>query len=134
MSRTDRAFDPLSPRSFPLWFGVLGPPLAWGAHLVLGDLIFELGCSPGVRGPGILGLSLEAWALIETVVTAAITVAAGVLAYGGWRRLQQFSNGTAWGRAHALALAGMASAFIYLASIAYGFMAPFFLNRCATSL
>jgi hypothetical protein len=134
MSRTARAVDPLSPRSVPLWFGVLAPPLAWGAHLVLGDLIFELGCSPGVRGPGILGLSLESWALIETVVVAAITVAAGVLAYRSWRRLRPISNGTAWGRAHAMALAGMGSAFIYLALIAYGFMAPFFLNRCGTSL
>ena len=134
MSRAARAFDPLSPRSFPLWFGVLGPPLAWGAHLVLGDLIFELGCAPGVRGPDLLGLPLEAWALIQSVVLGAVVVAAGLLAHGAWRRLTRTANGTAWGRAHALALAGMASAVIYLLLIVYGFMAPFFLNRCATAL
>ena len=54
-----RPMDPLSARSFPLWFGVLAPPLAWGAHLLLGDLIFELGCAPGVRGHTLVGLSLE---------------------------------------------------------------------------
>jgi hypothetical protein len=134
MSRTARAIDPLSPRSFALWFGVLGPPVAWGANLVLGDLIFELGCSPGLRGPGILGLSLEAWSLIQTVALAAVTVVAGVFAYRAWRELGRISNGTAWGRAHAMAIAGLASAAIYLALIVYGFMAPFFLDRCGTSL
>jgi len=128
------AVDPLSPRSFALWFGVLAPPLAWGAHLVLGDLIFELGCGPAVGGNGILGLSLEAWAVIQTAVLGAVTVAAGIVAVGVWRRLRAISDGTAWGRAHAMALAGMGSAFVYLALMVYGFMAPIFLNRCTTSL
>jgi hypothetical protein len=132
--RSQAALDPLSPRSFALWFGVLAPPLAWGIHLVLGDLIFELGCSPGVSGPGILGLSLETWAVIETVVAAVITAVAGATAHAAWRRLRVIANGTAWNRAHAMALAGMGSAFIYLALIAYGFMAPIFLSRCSTSL
>jgi hypothetical protein len=131
--RSQAALDPLSPRSFALWFGVLAPPLAWGIHLVLGDLIFELGCSPGVSGARILRLSLETWAVIETVVAALIMVAAGAMAHAAWRRLQAIPNGTAWSRAHAMALAGIGSAFIYLALIAYGFLAPIFLNRCSTS-
>jgi len=132
--RSRAAVDPLSPRSFALWFGVLAPPLAWGIHLVLGDLIFELGCSPGAGGAGILGLSLEAWALIETVVAGLITVAAGAMALAAWRHLRATSNGTGWNRAHAMALAGMGSAFVYVALIAYGSLAPVFLNRCSTSL
>ena len=67
------ASDVLSSRSFAQWFGALGPPLAWGAHLVLGDLIFELGCAPGV-GPKILGLPLETWAIIETLRHTGIRV------------------------------------------------------------
>ena len=125
--------DPLSSRSFPLWFGVLAPPMAWGAHLVLGDLIFELGCSPGVRGHTLAGLSLETWGLIQTTVAAVFIVAAGLLAAAAWRRIVATSNGTAWNRAHALALAGMASGLIYLALILYGFLAPLFLNGCTTS-
>jgi len=132
--RRRSAVDPLSPRSFALWFGVLAPPLAWGAHLVLGDLIFELGCAPAVGGTGILGLPLEAWALIQTAFLGAVTVAAGVMALSAWRRLRAISNGTAWGRAHAMALAGMGSAFVYLVLIVYGLMAPLFLTRCTTSL
>jgi hypothetical protein len=132
--RGQPAVDPLSPRSFALWFGVLAPPLAWGAHLVLGDLIFELGCAAAVGGTGILGLSLEAWAVIQTAVLGAITLAAGAVAVGAWRRLRTMSNGTAWGRAHAMALAGMGSALVYLVLIVYGLIAPIFLNRCTTSL
>ena len=101
--------DPLSSRSFPLWFGVLAPPMVWGAHLVLGDLIFELGCSPGVKGHTLAGLSLETWGLIQTTVAAVIIVAAGLLAAAAWRRIVATSNGTAWNRAHALALAGIAA-------------------------
>jgi hypothetical protein len=132
--RSDAAVDPLSPRSFALWFGVLAPPLAWGVHLVLGDLIFELGCSPGVGGARILGLSLETWALIETAVAGLVVAAAGAMAHAAWRRLRTISNGTAWNRAHAMALAGIGSALIYLALIAYGFLAPIYLSRCSTSL
>jgi hypothetical protein len=131
---TRAADDPLSPRSFALWAGVLGPPLAWGIHLVLGDLVFELGCSPGVGGSGILGLSLETWSLIQTIVLGSITVVCGLMALGAWRRLRAISDGPKWDRAHAMALAGMASAAIYLILIAYGFTAPFFLNACGTSL
>jgi hypothetical protein len=132
--RSRAALDPLSARSFALWFGVLAPPLAWGTHLALGDLIFELGCSPGAGGPGLLGLSLETWALLESVAAALITVAAGATALGAWRRLGAISDGTAWNRAHAMALAGMGSACIYLALIAYGFLAPVLLSECSTSL
>src|SRR6266496_476664 len=125
-----RPMDPLSARSFALWFGVLAPPLAWGEYLLLGDLIFELGCAPGVRGHTLAGLSLQTWALIQTLVAGVIIAAAGLLAAAAWRRIHAISNGTAWNRAHALALAGMASGVIYLMLIAYGLLAPLFLNGC----
>jgi hypothetical protein len=125
--------DPLSPRSLPLWFGVVAPPLAWGAHLLLGDLIFELGCSAGVRGHRLAGLSLETWAILQTIVAAAIIVTAGALAAAAFRRIVATSDGTAWSRAHALALAGMASGAIYLILVVYGLVAPLFLNGCTTS-
>lgn len=126
--------DPLSPRSAALWFGVLCPPVAWGVHLVMGDLIFELGCSRGAGGRGLFGMSLESWALIETVLVAVVTAAAGAAAYAAWRRLQELPEGTAWSRAHAMAVAGMGSALLYLLLIAYGSVAPLFLNGCGTSL
>jgi|SRR5437879_2736806 len=129
-----RFADPLSPRSLVLWIGVLGPPLAWATNLVLGDLIFELGCGPAVRGREILGLSLKAWSLIESAVLLAATVAAGMLAYLALRRLRGVDGGTAAGRARALAMAGVASSCLYGLIIVYGTLAPFLLHTCQRSL
>lgn len=126
--------DPRRTRSFPLWFGLLGPPFAWAAHLALGDLIFELGCSPGMRSKKILGISLHWWATAETAVLAAITVAAGLLAYRAWRRLVRMSDGTSLHRAHAMAVAGMASSLLYGLLILFGFVPSFVLHSCGTSL
>ena len=133
--------DPLSSRSPALWAGVLVPPAAWAAHLVLGDLIFELGCSPGIPRPHVLGLSLAAWALIETGVLATATILAGLGSLAAWRRLTRAevprdppALATSWGRAHALALAGMASSALYLLIIGFGFFPTFVLRTCGTSL
>jgi hypothetical protein len=126
--------DPTSPRSFALWFGVLGPPLAWGAHLVLGDLIYELGCSRGVRGARLFGLPLDAWALIETSVLALVVAVAGLGAWRAWRTLRELSNGASLDRAQAVSLAGIASSLGYLLLISYGFLPAFFLRTCGTSL
>ena len=124
----------LSSRSFPLWFPILGSFMAWGANLVLGDLINELGCSPGVRGHELFGLSLEVVNLLQCVVTAAVTVVGFVLALRAWRRLQAMSDGTSWERSHALALAGMASSLISFMVIVYGAVTHVFLQGCATAL
>jgi len=126
--------DPLSTRSFPMWFGVLGPPLAWLAQVGLGDLLFELGCGPAIRGGDVLGLPLKAWAVILVAFTLAVDVLAGSLAFAAFRKLRRISDGTPWERAHALALAGMASAFVYGLLLAYQFLPQFFLHTCATSL
>ena len=127
------AKDATRTRSFPLWFGLLGPPLAWGTHLVLGDLIFELGCGPGMRSREILGSPLEVWALIQTSLLSAVIVAAGLFAFSAWRRLRKLENGVRLDRARAMAVAGIASSLIYLLITAFGFVPSFFLNSCVTS-
>jgi hypothetical protein len=124
----------LSARSLPLWVGVLAPPLAWAAHLVLGDGIFELGCARGVAKHRLFGLSLRTWALIQTSVMASVTVVAGLLAYRAWRRLNEIPDGVALERAKAMAVAGIASAGVYLSIIVFGFFPPLFLRACGTSL
>ena len=60
--------------------------------------------------------------------------AAGVMAFGAWRRLSRISDGTRWSRAHAMAIAGIASSAIYLLLVVFGFVAPLFLRTCSTSL
>jgi hypothetical protein len=125
----------LSARSVPLWFGVLAPPLAWAAHLVLGDGIFELGCARGFRDHRILGVSLRAWATIQTSFFAAVTILAGVLAYRAWLQLRSVEpEGVAVGRARAMAIAGVASSILYFLIILFGFFPPLFLQSCRTSL
>ncbi len=134
-ANTERRFrDPLSSRSVVLWAGVLVPPFAWAANLVLGDLLFELGCARAVRGGHILGLPLKAWGLIESAVLAGAAIAGGLLALRAWREIRRRTNGTRWDRAHAMALAGMASGFIYLLLIAFGFLPLVLFRTCDTSL
>lgn len=134
MTNPDSMTSLLGSRSLVLWFGVLAPPLAWGAHLVLGDLIFELGCAPGVGGRDLFGLGLEAWALIQSVVLGAVVVAAGMGALAAWRRLQRHPDGTRWSRAHAMALAGVASGALYGLLVLFGLVSVFFLDGCVTPL
>ncbi|HEX2032188.1 MAG TPA: hypothetical protein VHL78_12450, partial [Actinomycetota bacterium] len=70
--------DVRSPRSLVVWAGLLVPPLAWGAQLVLADLLFELGCAPGVEGERLAGLGLGGWAVLVTVAAAAATAVTGL--------------------------------------------------------
>ena len=126
--------DHRTSRSLPLWFGLLAPPLAWGAHLIMGDGIFELGCAKAFTHKAILGLPLATAAILETALMAAITILAGVLSYRAWRRLREERDGTSHDRASAVAVMGMASAAFYLLIILFGFLPSLVLRACETSL
>ncbi|HEY3209369.1 MAG TPA: hypothetical protein VGL18_06190 [Actinomycetota bacterium] len=126
--------DHRSSRSFALWFGLLGPPLAWGAHLLMGDGIFEFGCAKSFTEKAIFGVSLTTWAVIETALMAAITVLAGVLSFRAWQRLRTERDGTSHDRATAMAVMGMASGVFYLLIILFGFLPSILLRACETSL
>ena len=128
-----RPMDPRNTRSFPLWFGVLGPPAAWGIHLVLGDLIYEVGCAPGMARHEILSLSLDFWALLMTAVLGSVTAVAGLLAYRAWRELRVQRDGTALGRASAMAIMGIASSSLYLLIILFALVPSLFLRACSPS-
>jgi hypothetical protein len=130
---TRRAFDPRNTRSFSLWFGVLAPPLAWFTHLVVGDLIYELGCAAGMRAKEILGLSLHVWTIAVTIGLLAVTVLAGVLAFRVLGRLRARSNGGALGRATAMAFVGVASSLLYGAILVFGLLPSFVLPACLPS-
>ncbi len=133
MSRVavDRA---ASPRSLLLWFGVLGPPAAWATHLVLGDLVFELGCGPTVRGRDLFGVSLETWGFVQTAALLLVAIGAGIAALVALRRLRRApSDDPRTGRAHAMAIAGIASAFLFGLIILFGALAPALLEGCVPS-
>jgi hypothetical protein len=126
--------DHRSPRSLALWFGFLAPPLAWGAHLLMGDGIFELGCTKAFTQKAIFGVSLTTWAIIQTALMGAITILAGLLSFRAWRQLRKERDGTSHDRATAMAVMGMASGAFYLAIILFGFLPPILLRACETSL
>ncbi len=128
-----RLGDPRSTRSLRLWVGVLVPPLAWLTHLVLGDLIYELGCGPGMRTKAIVGLSLHTWSLIQTVALHGLTVAAGILAFGALRELRRQSDGGSLERATAMAMVGVASSVLYAVIIMFGILPSVFLPQCLPS-
>jgi hypothetical protein len=134
--RVEQSSDVASSRSFALWFGVLGPPLAWAAHLLLGDGLFELGCAPGFAPRTIYGVRLEFWDMLQTGLFLAVDVAAGVMAMRAYRRLRlpeterAVSNPTVLGRARGMAVVGVASAVIYGALLVFGLLPPFFLRTC----
>jgi hypothetical protein len=123
----------LSPRSWRLWFAIGGPPLIWGAQVVLGDLIFELGCGPAIRGQAILGLSLKAWALIVTVVTMSSAVLGFVLAWRAARVLRAMPEGGPRERAYAMAVGGMAVGVVFFFLMGYSLLTPLLLRTCGTS-
>jgi hypothetical protein len=131
--------DHRSTRSFPLWFGTLAPPLAWAAHLVAGDLIFELFCSGGARSPDIVGIPLRTAALIETAAFAGVCLLAGALAFGALRRLRREEEGPgavtlAFTRARAMAVAGLILSALFLLIIVFGFFPSLVLAACTRSL
>jgi hypothetical protein len=132
----DRAPKLLSSKSLALWFGVLGPPFAWAANLVLGDLIYELGCQAGMRRTAIFALSLRVWGVLQTAVLEVVIILAGLAAWRAWTRLRHLENGTVTQRAKVLAMVGVVSAIGYSALLLFSFVPQlaFFHDVCATSL
>ena len=133
MRTQDRTAGLLSPRAVVLWYGVLGPPMAWAAQVVGGDLLFELGCGPAIRGGSIFFLSLKGWSQVLTGVCAAAALLGLVLSWGSFRALRGVHDGGAAQRATAFATAGVAVGLVFLILISYGFLVPLFLRTCARS-
>jgi hypothetical protein len=130
---------------FLLWFAVLGGAAAWTAHLLLGWGLEEIACSPASANPDVLGVSLTVWIGAITAVLAAVTVAAGLLAYRFWRQTgaappdAQVEPGAGdpepegqvrGGRAGFMALFGLAADALFLLIIVYGGVSLLLLRPC----
>ena len=85
-----------SARSPALWAGLVVPPAAWGVQLVLSDLLFEMGCAPGVQGQGLFGVGLATWSLVVSAAAIVTTAAAGLFTYRAWRRLRDVASDATW--------------------------------------
>jgi hypothetical protein len=128
-----------------LWFAALGGAAAWTAHLLFGWGIEEIACSPAATSQEVLGVSLDVWIGTVTAVLAALTVAAGLIAYRFWRQAGGTSpndhiepdGGEAepiervrGGRTAFMALFGVASNALFLLIIVYGGVSLLLLHPC----
>jgi hypothetical protein len=101
-----------------LWFGVLGPPLAWVAQLFVDYYLSSLRCAPGftwVRWVGTSGFTILI--VVATVIAALIAIAAGLGAWTIWRKLNTSVAATAegaTGRVPFMALGGMLLSLYFL--------------------
>ena len=128
-----------------LWFAVLGGTAAWSAHLLVAWGLEEIACSPASSSTDVLGVSLTVWIGLVTTVLAAVTVAAGLLAYRLWRQAgaadpnrhiepgggdpepEEVVRG---GRAGFMALFGLAANALFLLAILYGGVSLLLLRPC----
>jgi hypothetical protein len=115
------------PSDRTLWFGIVGPPLAWATQLVAGYAIEETAC-PG-RGDGSMWKgSPDAWTIAFSAACGAVALAALVTS---WRSLSsspaERGNG---GRVRMMATAGVLSGVLFLVTIAIGAGALVSLDPC----
>jgi hypothetical protein len=132
-SRTEEARR--SARSTALWAGILVPPAAWFAQLLVSDLLYELGCAPGARGGEVFGISVDVWSFLVGVAAAAATIVAGVFTYRAWRRTAGGPHEPTWSsRARDMGWWGLVSVGLYLLIIVFGLFPPLVLGRCPAPL
>ncbi len=108
---------------FPLWFGILGPPIIWAIRIAVSYVLVPYACWMG-------------WiAMLHIVTLAALlgTAFAGWVAWGRWReagRGTEVELGGTTTRTRFMAIFGMlSSGFFFLVMVAEG-LANFFVDPC----
>jgi hypothetical protein len=110
------------------WFGILGPPAAWAAQLLLSDAFAEVGCEAG----GFSSISLVLIAI--TVAALAIAAAAGAVAFLQLRRARSSDDDpTRVERVRFMALCGCLSSGLFVVLIALGGIVPHLMLSTCTS-
>jgi hypothetical protein len=113
-----------------LWFGVLGGPAAWSVEIIIGYGVEEIACSAGSASEEIEGLGVEPIIVLLTLFLGAVTVAAGLLAFGCLRRMRASQGALRGGRAEWMAIAGIATSAIFLVLILVNLFSLAFLGVC----
>lgn len=106
-----------------LWLGLLGGPLAWLVQLGVSYPLVPLSCE-------------TEWGTIfhlVTLVTALAAVGAGTVAWQSWQQLrgEDESDDTRLGRQGFMALAGVLTSALLLATIVAQWLPVLFLSPCA---
>ena len=119
-----------------LWFGVLGSPLAWAAHLGVNYSLEEwFACSSSSSTPGkVLGLSVDAASIIFNTAMALLALASLLVALSCFRKLRQVpevdEGDERIDRARFMALAGVVEGALFLGIILLGYLPPLLLDTC----
>jgi hypothetical protein len=123
-------------RTFLLWFGVLGSPLAWFGHLG-GNYSLEewFACSRSTEHPGeILGLSVDAVSLIFNTAMALVAAASGLVAYRCWQALKKIEEpDNTEERARWMGFAGVVECALFLGIILLGYLPTLLVGTCETT-
>jgi TRAP-type C4-dicarboxylate transport system permease small subunit len=119
----------------PFWFGVFGGALAWALQLFGGYAVVGLACTAGsVLAERLSPAGLDVALLLLTALAAAVTVSAGVVAYGAWRQAgtTEVPGEEAPARAvqGLLALAGVLLSALFLLAILLQGVSPYFVRAC----
>lgn len=125
-------------RSLALWFGVLGSPLAWAAHLVVNYSLEEwFACSPSATDRGeVLGFGVDTVSIAFNSAMLAVAAASGLVAYSCWRRLRSQGDDHPPGdedrapRARWMAFVGWVEGILFVAIILLGYLPPLTLGTC----
>jgi hypothetical protein len=126
---TDQS-PPAGVRSWHLWFGLAAGVVVWMIHLTAVYALTSLTCEWGwfeSSGDGLTGLQVVQIAL--TVVAAAITIVAGLLALRGLRRMRDTDAGAA-GRHRFMAQLAVGLNLIFTALIVISLVPVLTLPQC----
>jgi hypothetical protein len=113
-----RAANEPSVRRIILWFGVLGPPVAWAMQLFVDYYLASLRCAPGFTANSWAGVSVFTVLIVAmTVLMAVVACLAGLGALSIWRGLDVNVEETIegdTGRVAFMALGGMLESLFFL--------------------
>ena len=120
--------------SFLLWFGALAPPSAWALQLIVNYSLEEwFACSPSTSEPGdVLGMSVDAIALIVTTVLVAVSLVGLAVAFRCYRQIDPDIDESSE-RARWMALAGIFNGILYTIIIVASYGVPLLLDSCRTT-
>jgi hypothetical protein len=101
------------------WFGILGPPAAWAAQLLLSEAFAEVGCEAG----GFSSMSLVL--VLITLAALAVAVAAGIVALVRYRQAPARDGDTARvERMRFMTMLGCLSSGLFIVLIVLGGIVP----------
>lgn len=126
-----RMISPLS-----LFYSLLAGPVWWFAHFLLVWAMAEFGCRINfINLELITPANIQLFVVVTTAIALLAVMSGGVVAYGGWRRLQAHEN--EWvgeDRLRFLILFALLLSGLFLFSIIFTATPAFFLDICDQAL